>query len=58
MSGSAAGHDGDLRQAIFAVYDFVGDVAAHRGVGVRDAEESGVDEMCRIVDEVFRCVVY
>lgn len=42
-----------LRFRILGVYDLVLDVAAYGGVGVRDAEECGADEVGRVVDEVF-----
>ena len=57
MPAAAARHDGHLGRAVFAVDDFVGNVALHRGVGVRDAEQGRVDEVGGVMDEVFGCGV-
>lgn len=53
MAASATGDEGDLRGAVFAVDDLIGDVALHRGVCEGDAEEGGLDEVGWVVDEVF-----
>lgn len=53
MAAAAARHNGHLRGAVFAVDDFVLNIALHRGVCVRDAEQCGVDEVGWVVDEVF-----
>ena len=55
MAAAAAGDDGDLGSAVFAVDYLVGDVALHGGVCVGDGEEGGGDEVGWVVDEVFRC---
>lgn len=55
MARAAARDDADLRGGWGGVDDFVLDVAAYRGVGVRDALERAEDEVRRVVDEVFCC---
>jgi hypothetical protein len=53
MTTAAAGDYAYLRCAILAVDDFVRDVALYGGICVRYAEESGIDEVRWVVDEVF-----
>jgi hypothetical protein len=54
MSAAAAGDDADLRGPVLAEDDLVCDVALDGGVRVRDANEGGMDEVCWVMDEVFR----
>lgn len=53
MAAAAAGYDGDLGGAVFAVDDFVFNVALHGGVCAGDGEEGSGDEVGWVVDEVF-----
>jgi hypothetical protein len=53
MARATAGDYGDLRRAVFAIYDLVGDVALDRGIGMWDTEERSVDEVCGVVEEMF-----
>lgn len=55
VAGAAAADNGDLRGGRRMVSDLVGKVDCHRWIRMGEGEKCGVDEVRRVVYEVFRC---